>query len=105
MSALVANFLGAFASLSWEDDRLAAVPPTPAADSAAKGLRKLCEQATGSGATEDQSRIGKDVIASLMNRPAEGPMPLSLLCDAIQAGTAAIDAIDCQPEADTLECG
>ena len=105
MAALLANLVGAFTALRWEDEQLAAAPPEKAAETAAKGLRMLCEQATGTGASEEQSKIGKEVITSLVYGPVEGPTPLNLLCDAIQAATAAIDAIDRQPEADTLECG
>ena len=76
-------------------------PPTDAAEKAAKGLRKLCDQATDSSGTPEQTRLGHATVDALFSDPTT----LRTLCVVARCATAAIDAIDKDTEADTATCG
>ncbi len=103
---LAARLIGSLTGLSGSDATGALVPPPADAENAAKGLRKLCESATSSEASAEQAQVGKAAIASLLQEVADGsPVPASVLCTAVVAATAAIDAIDKQPDVDVAEAG
>lgn len=104
--ALVANLVSHLKGISWTDATLAAAPPPPAAENAAKGLRRLCEQAVKPDASNEQARLGRDAIEALLAAGAgDTESSPRVLCSVVSVATGAIDAIDRQTAADTAECG
>ena len=92
MAALATPLVASLSNLS--DVGILEPPPT-AAETAAKGLRKLCESVSSSEASEAQAQVGRTVHAALMDEAADdGHAPATVLCTAMVAATRAIDTID-----------
>ena len=100
MSVVTSALIGSLSPLSWSHETLAAAPPPAVVERAAKGLRKLCEQSSQADASDEQKRISLEVVATLLDGAAA-----QVLCDVVATATGAIDAIDRDVGADTVECG
>ncbi len=102
MADITIQLLQHLESLSFasDDGALPAVPPTTAAEQAAKGLRRLCEQASSAEVKPEQAALGRAALAALCDTPST-----ATLCGAARVATGAIDAIDRDADADVATCG
>ena len=101
MAQLVPALVANLTNLTHVDGSGALVPPPVPAETASKGLRKLCGSTTSAEASPEQAEIGKAALAVLREDDAAS----SVLCAAIRVATSAIDAIDKRPDADVAEAG
>ena len=76
-------------------------PPPPPAEQAAKGLRKLVQQASSSEATPEQAQLGQRTITELVNAEVH----TRCLCAVVALATERIHTIDTRRDLDTAESG